>query len=300
MSPLRSSAGPAIWRMPTPSSRRTICASEVLPRPGGPASRTWSSASPRACAASSATASCSFTRSWPTKSASDCGRSERSNSSSRLVASIGRDEARLAHAACLQRRAHLLLDRQLLVDVRERALGVDERPAELDERVAGEQRAAAGGARDEPVRRRSSPSARARRAARSCGRCPGSPRSGRCPRARSRGAAPRASTRRRSRARPSARRPDTPSSSSNSCALVGRGEAVELERVLADVEVRLDGRLLARRARSPAASPRRGSRHRRRRRRCPPPVRAATVPRRRAIMPAPNRTDRRRMTPAGR
>ena len=36
MSPLRSSAGPAIWRMPTPSSLRTICASEVLPRPGRP------------------------------------------------------------------------------------------------------------------------------------------------------------------------------------------------------------------------------------------------------------------------
>ena len=36
MSPLRSSAGPATWRMPTPSSRRTICASDVLPSPGGP------------------------------------------------------------------------------------------------------------------------------------------------------------------------------------------------------------------------------------------------------------------------
>ena len=36
MSPLRSSAGPATWRMPTPSSLRTICASEVLPRPGRP------------------------------------------------------------------------------------------------------------------------------------------------------------------------------------------------------------------------------------------------------------------------
>ena len=31
-----------------------ICASEVLPRPGGPASSTWSSASPRPFAASSA------------------------------------------------------------------------------------------------------------------------------------------------------------------------------------------------------------------------------------------------------
>ena len=73
MSPLRSSAGPATCRIETPSSRRMICASEVLPSPGGPASRTWSSASPRPFAASSAIASCSLTRSWPTKSASERG-----------------------------------------------------------------------------------------------------------------------------------------------------------------------------------------------------------------------------------
>ena len=57
-------------RSPTPSSLATICASEVLPRPGGPASSTWSSASPRARAASMKIASCSLTRSWPTKSSS--------------------------------------------------------------------------------------------------------------------------------------------------------------------------------------------------------------------------------------
>src|SRR5258705_22813 len=33
---LRSSAGPATVRMPTPSSSRTMCARLVLPRPGGP------------------------------------------------------------------------------------------------------------------------------------------------------------------------------------------------------------------------------------------------------------------------
>ena len=38
-------------RSATPSSAATICASEVLPSPGGPASSTWSSASPRAVAA---------------------------------------------------------------------------------------------------------------------------------------------------------------------------------------------------------------------------------------------------------
>ena len=73
MSPLRSSAGPATCRIETPSSRRMICASDVLPSPGGPASRTWSSASPRPFAAASAIASCSFTRSCPTKSASIAG-----------------------------------------------------------------------------------------------------------------------------------------------------------------------------------------------------------------------------------
>ncbi len=36
MSPLRSSAGPATQRIPTPSSSRTMYARLVLPRPGGP------------------------------------------------------------------------------------------------------------------------------------------------------------------------------------------------------------------------------------------------------------------------
>src|SRR3954447_12765030 len=45
-SPLRSSAGPAVCTNGTPSSAATIWASDVLPSPGGPASRTWSSASP--------------------------------------------------------------------------------------------------------------------------------------------------------------------------------------------------------------------------------------------------------------
>ncbi len=44
MSALRSSAGPAVWMNGTSSSVATICASDVLPRPGGPASSTWSSA----------------------------------------------------------------------------------------------------------------------------------------------------------------------------------------------------------------------------------------------------------------
>src|SRR2546421_2284398 len=81
-SPLRSSAGPATERSPTPSSSRTMYARLVLPRPGGPISRRWSSASLRPRAASSVVASCSLTRSWPTNSSRLRGRSERSSSSS--------------------------------------------------------------------------------------------------------------------------------------------------------------------------------------------------------------------------
>src|SRR5258708_20864174 len=46
MSPLRSSAGPAVCTNGTSSSAATIWASEVLPRPGGPARSRWSTASP--------------------------------------------------------------------------------------------------------------------------------------------------------------------------------------------------------------------------------------------------------------
>ena len=201
MSPLRSIAGPATVRMPTPSSLRTMYASDVLPRPGGPASSTWSSASPRSFAASSAIESCSLTRSWPTKSSSARGRSERSSSSSSGL--ISRSELRLMPPA--QRLAHLLLGRELGIDAGERALGVERR----DSRARRARRAPT---RSSPARgastavRRASPSARARRAAPSSCRCRESPRSAPCPRARSRAAARSGSSRRRSRARPSARR----------------------------------------------------------------------------------------------
>ena len=82
MSALRSSAGPAVWTNGASSSAAMIWASEVLPRPGGPASRTWSSASSRRRAASMKTSSCAVTCFWLTKSASLRGRSERSSSSS--------------------------------------------------------------------------------------------------------------------------------------------------------------------------------------------------------------------------
>ncbi len=134
MSPLRSSAGPATVRMPTPSSSRTICASVVLPSPGGPTSSTWSSASPRAFAAASAIASCSLTLSWPTKSSRRRGRSERSSSSSSgsTAAAVTAFMRRLP-----QRQPDALLGGQLGIDARERLLGLEHRVAELDERVAG-------------------------------------------------------------------------------------------------------------------------------------------------------------------
>ena len=82
MSALRSSAGPAVATNRTPSASATIRASEVLPRPGGPASSTWSSASPRERAASMETASWALSASWPTNSSRRRGRRGRSASSS--------------------------------------------------------------------------------------------------------------------------------------------------------------------------------------------------------------------------
>ncbi len=80
-SPARAITGPEVARKPTPSSRATICASVVLPRPGGPYSSTWSSASPRPRAAAMNTRRFWHTRSWPTKSARRSGRSASSTPS---------------------------------------------------------------------------------------------------------------------------------------------------------------------------------------------------------------------------
>src|SRR5881392_510969 len=81
-SPGRSRTGPEVWRRLTPISRAMMCASVVLPSPGGPNSSTWSSASPRARAAWMKISSWPRIFSWPTYSARVAGRSERSNCSS--------------------------------------------------------------------------------------------------------------------------------------------------------------------------------------------------------------------------
>src|SRR5262245_36886938 len=74
-SPGFSRTGPAVDFTGTRSSLAITIASVVLPRPGGPYSSTWSSASPRCVAAATATDRFSRTRSCPMYSSSVRGRS---------------------------------------------------------------------------------------------------------------------------------------------------------------------------------------------------------------------------------
>src|SRR2546429_306637 len=74
-SPGRSSTGPEVVRMFTPSSFAISRARVVLPSPGGPKKRAWSSGSRRCFAASIAIWSDSLTFAWPTNSSSLEGRS---------------------------------------------------------------------------------------------------------------------------------------------------------------------------------------------------------------------------------
>src|SRR4051795_10044673 len=148
MSPFRSSAGPATQRMPTPSSSRTMYARLVFPRPGGPTSSTWSSASSRAFAAVSAIASWSLIRSWPTNSVSRRGRSDCSSSSSSGTTAGARNCVLISR--CFQRLPHPFLRRERRVDGGQCLLGLADRVAQLDERVARDQmrlRPARGGDR---------------------------------------------------------------------------------------------------------------------------------------------------------
>ena len=137
MSPLRSSAGPAVCTKGTSSSEAMICASDVLPRPGGPASRTWSSASPRAAAASIETCSCSRRPSWPTNSSRVRGRSERSSSSSPSSAPR-RVDALEGHRADPPQRAGQQLLGRLALGRGEQGLRLGRLEAELEQAVAGD------------------------------------------------------------------------------------------------------------------------------------------------------------------
>ena len=88
-SPARSMAGPLVVRICAPISAATMFASVVLPSPGGPYRRTWSTGSSRFCAASMRIARFSLTRSWPANSSSRRGRtvdsSARSSSATSAV-----------------------------------------------------------------------------------------------------------------------------------------------------------------------------------------------------------------------
>ena len=81
-SPARSKAGPEVIRSEVPNSWEIIIAMVVLPRPGGPESRTWSGVTPRFLAPLSTKESCSRTLGWPINSSSDFGRNDRSISCS--------------------------------------------------------------------------------------------------------------------------------------------------------------------------------------------------------------------------
>ena len=72
-SPGLSSTGPDVTLNPTPNSLAIILLSVVLPSPGGPCSRVWSSGSPRYLAASTNMRRLSTTLAWPLKSSKDRG-----------------------------------------------------------------------------------------------------------------------------------------------------------------------------------------------------------------------------------
>src|SRR4051812_3952041 len=205
-SPLRSSAGPAAERRPTPSSSRTMKARLVLPRPGGPISSRWSSASPRDRVASSAIASCSLTRSWPTNSSSERGRSERSSSSSSGRTAGARNCASVSVSVMRPSRPGGPVPPAATRDPSRRA---PPRPRSATSRARrarrGRPRAACRRSESARPSSRASPSAPARRAARSSCRSRGWPRTAPCRRARSRAGGRRVASRRRSPARPSGR-----------------------------------------------------------------------------------------------
>src|SRR5450759_3257321 len=81
-SPAFSRTGPDVTRICAPISRAMMCASVVLPRPGGPQRRTWSSGSCRCRAACRKTPSVSFSFGCPMNSKSARGRSVTSGSAS--------------------------------------------------------------------------------------------------------------------------------------------------------------------------------------------------------------------------
>ena len=255
---LRSRPGPAICRMPTPSSLRTICASDVLPRPGGPASSTWSSASPRAFAASSAISSCSFTRVLADEVV-ELARAQRpldlflglrehrrqelaahaaARSASRTCSSTGSASSTVARARSASSSDQPRLtsaSRASVCVVRVRCEGVGD--AQLLLQVEHDP---LGGLEPDPWDRLEPLHVVARDRTAQLGRC-------------------RAGDDRQCNLRPDARDAEQ---QLEQLALLGRREPVELERVLAHDRVDLDRDLAAHRAAGPTAQRGRGSRRR--------------------------------------
>ena len=83
-SPGLSRTGPELIFMPTSISLAIILDNVVLPKPGGPCNKTWSSASPRIFAALTKTFRFSTTLGCPLKSSNCLGRNALSNSKSIL------------------------------------------------------------------------------------------------------------------------------------------------------------------------------------------------------------------------
>ena len=241
MSPFRSSAGPATVRMPTSSSSRMIVASVVFPRPGGPTSRTWSSASPRPFAASSAIVEL-LLRALLADEVVESARPQRLLDL--LVALAQHRCEELARHAALRSASRTRSSTGRSGSTRgERLLGLDERVPELDERVA----------RDELARSTARPATGTASAIE-----PSSsstirsavflPMPGIAWKRAESLERDRALELLRRRARDDGERDLRPDAAhaeelDEQRALGGVGEAVELERVLADVEVRLDRHL---------------------------------------------------------
>ena len=153
----------------------------------------------------------------------------------------GRDEPRRAHAACLSAEPDSLFRRQRGVDRGQHRLGVDERVAELDKGVAGDEMAVAFRRRldrrarplqlEDDALRRLSPDAGNRLEAR---------------RVLTRDRAAKLGRRRARDDRERDLRADARDREQllEELSLCGVGEAVQLEGVFADVEVRLDRHLL--------------------------------------------------------
>ena len=87
-SPPFSIAGPLLVFKSTPNSFAIICASVVLPNPGGPYNKTWSNGSSRILAASINIRIFSFTSSWPTYSFKDWGLISFSKSASFFISAV--------------------------------------------------------------------------------------------------------------------------------------------------------------------------------------------------------------------